>query len=144
MDKLIAQAHELFKNAGFGYAICDGTKLDLFASKHHDISDFGVTISTDDKPRALQFLHDNGWGLYARYVDTRYPDRRPTGNHLHHLIEDPLDTRWDDCENVSAILPDSYVKPIFLERAGVHVFKFEEPKNTTLDFIKIVFDKQQS
>jgi len=54
------------------------------------------------------------------------------------------DTKWDDCGNISAVLPDSYTKPEFIERAGVHAFIFSEPKLTKLDYLKIVFDKRQN
>jgi len=33
MDKVILQAGELLKGAGFEYAICDGFALDMFADK---------------------------------------------------------------------------------------------------------------
>jgi len=144
MDKIILQAHELFKDAGFNYAICGGFALEMFAGKNYrGHEDFDITIFDCDKHKALQFLHDKGWKLYARYEDTRYANIRSIGDKCLHLIEDPQNNKWDDCDNAVAVLPGSYATPVFIQRAGVYALKFDEPKLTKLDFIKIVFNKRQ-
>ena len=145
MDKLITQAHELLKGTGISYAICGGHALALFAGKkYRDNNDIDITIMDCHRHKALQFLAAKGWGLYARYVDARYIGVRSVTDRLLHLIDDPTSAEWDDCDKVSAVLPDSHAKPVLIERAGVHVFKFEEPRAAKLDYIKIVFDKPQA
>jgi len=144
MDKIILQAYELFMDAGFNYAICGGYALEMFAGKNYrEHSDFDITVFDCDRHKALQFLHDKGWKLYARYADTRYADIRSIGDRFLHLIEDPQDNKWDDTDSAVAVLPDSYATPVFIERAGVYALKFGEPKLTKLDFIKIAFDKRE-
>ncbi|MCL2855307.1 MAG: hypothetical protein FWE21_06780 [Defluviitaleaceae bacterium] len=143
MDKIILQAHELFKDAGFNYAICGGFALEMCAGKkYREHGDFDMSFFEDERQKVLQFLHSNGWKLYARYVD--FADRKKyLANHLLHLVEDPGDAKWDDCENFAAVLPDSYAKAHFVERAGVYTFAFDEPRLTKLDFIKVSFRKRQ-
>jgi len=144
MNKIILQAYELFKSAGFDYAICGGFALEMFVGKQYrEHDDFDITIFDCDRYKALQFLHDNGWGLYARYADTRFANIRSIGDRILHSIENPQGSKWEDSDNAVAILPDSYATPVYIERAGVHVLKFGEPKLTKLDFIKIAFNKQQ-
>ncbi|MCL2619923.1 MAG: hypothetical protein FWD97_03175 [Defluviitaleaceae bacterium] len=143
MDKIILQANELFKDAGFDYAICGGFALDMFAGKQYrEHNDFDMSFFDDERHKVLQFLHDKGWGLYARYAD--FADRKKyLANHLLHLVEDSVDAKWDDCENFVAILPDSYATAHFVERAGVYTLAFGEQKFAKLDFIKISFRKRQ-
>jgi len=144
MDKIILQAHELFKDADFNYAICGGFALEMFAGERfRDHADLDITIFHCDRGKVLQFLHNKGWGLYARYADTRYVNIRSIGDRFLHLIEDPQDDKWNDSDNAVAVLPDSYATPVFIERAGIHALKFSEPKLEKLDFIKIAFDKRQ-
>ena len=142
MNKLITQAHELFNNAGINYAICGGHALAMFAgNKYRDNNDLDISILDCHRLKTLQLLQNNGWKLYARYVDTRYIGVRSVTDRLLYPINDPANADWDDCEKISAILPSGHAKPNFIERAGVYVLKFDEPKPANLDYMKIVFDK---
>jgi len=121
----MTNTYELFNDADFHYSVYEDSAISVFQQDRH---------------KTLQYLHSRGWKLYARYADTKYANRRDVGGYLFHLMENPTDR--DDCTDVSAILPDSHAQPIFLERAGVYIFKFDDPKPTKLDYIKIAFDKQ--
>lgn len=142
MNKLIQQAHELFKNYDFDYCICGGFALDMFAGKElRAHGDFDVVVYKENKRDALRFLQENGWPIYGRFMNPN----QPVTQYLFYLIEDPANSKWDECENVWAVKPGSFAEMYPVERlnGAVYSYKINEPRLQSFDFIEIAFDTRE-
>ena len=141
MDKLILQAHDLFKNCDFDYCICGGFALDMFAGKElRPHGDFDIVVFKENKKDAVKFLMDNGWPVYGRFGGPE----QPVTQYLFHLIEDVTDNKWDDCENMWAVKPGSFAEMYSVDRIpGVYSYKINEPRLQGFDFIELAFDTRE-
>ena len=140
MNKIILQAHELFKNCGFPYFICGGFALDMFAGKElRPHGDFDISVFKENKRDAVKLLQDNGWPVYARFFDVDKPETMKE----FYLITDPDDSRWDDCENMWAVKPGSFAHMHLKEdKTDVYTYKIIEPRLQAFDFIELAFNTQ--
>ena len=140
MNKLILQAHDLFKNCDFPYFICGGFALDMFAGKElRPHGDFDISVFKENKRDVVKFLQDNGWPVYARFFD---PDKPETMKDFY-LIGDPNDSMLDDCLNMWAVKPGSFADMRLKEGAeGIYTYKIIEPRLQGFDFIELSFNTQ--
>lgn len=139
MDKLIYQAHDLFKNTGFDYAICGGFALDMFASKElRPHGDFDIVVFKEDKQRAVKFLINNGWLIYGRFME----EGKTATQILFYKINDPTESTWNDCKNMWAVKSGSFAEMYKLDRlqGDVYSYKIHEPRLQGFDFIELEFD----
>ena len=147
MDKLILQAGELFKDADFDWCVCGGFALDKFAGKQlRDHGDFDIMVFKQDKNRALQFMMDEGWTVYGRFME----EGRPIHNHIFYKIDDITNSYWDDCKNVWAVkpgcLPDVLYKLERLQAAQGDVYTYQTRKwlvENEIEFIEFEFDTKE-
>ncbi|MCL2362384.1 MAG: hypothetical protein FWC73_11305 [Defluviitaleaceae bacterium] len=143
MNKVIQQAHELFKKAGFDYAICGGYALDMFAGKEiREHGDFDILVYREDKHRAVQFMIDMGWDVFGRFGENG-----AVWQFLFYKVEDIKDSFWDACGGVWAIapgcLPNVLAKIDRLQGGKHEVYTYKSRKwhvQDELEFIEIAFD----
>ena len=140
MNKLILQAHELFKNCGFPYFICGGFALDMFAGKElRPHGDFDISVFKENKMDAVRFLQNNGWPVYARFFDVDKPETMKE----FYLIANPDDSKWDNCDNMWAVKPGSFAEMYLKEdKEDVYTYKIHEPRLQGFDFIELSFNTQ--
>jgi len=146
MNKVILQAHDLFKTAGFDYAICGGFGLDMFAGREiRTHGDFDIAIFAEDKRRAVQFLLDNDWPVYGRFGEVG-----PIWQYLFYKINDILDNFWDDLPNVWSVKHGGSPEMFKLERllgdGRIDVYSYKQPSEwhvKELNFIELGFDKRE-
>jgi len=101
MHKTILQAHELFKKAGFDYAICGGFGLEMFAGRElRTHGDFDIAVFKEDRQKAVQFLLDDNWPIYARYGEDA-----PVWQYIFYKLNDITDPYWHDLPNLWAVQP---------------------------------------
>jgi len=146
MNNAILQAHDLFKTAGFDYAICGGFALDMFAGKEiREHGDFDILVYKEDKHRAVQFMLDKGWDVFGRFAENG-----SVWQFLFYKVEDINDSFWDACGNVWAIAPGCL--PNVLERidrlhGGKHeVYTYKSRKwlvEGDIEFIELAFDTKE-
>jgi len=143
MQNVILQANEIFKTAGFDYAVCGGFALDMFAGKElRPHGDFDITIFKEDKHRAVQFMKEHGWGAYGRFME----EGRMATLLLFFEIDDITNSYWDDCRNMWAIKPDSLPNVLHkLDRikGPGDMYTYQTRKwlvQDTLEFIELEFD----
>ncbi|MCL2169583.1 MAG: hypothetical protein FWB74_06130, partial [Defluviitaleaceae bacterium] len=144
MTKVIYDGHELFKTAGFDYAICGGYAFDMFAGKKlRDHGDFDILVFTDDKVRALQFIMERGWTVFGRFME----EGRIITQHIFYKVENITDSYWDDCKNFWAIkpgcLPDVLHKLDRLQGGEGEIYTYQTRKwlvKEDIEFIEFEFD----
>jgi len=141
MNNVILQAHNLFKTAGFDYAICGGFALDMFAGRElRSHGDFDIMVFKEDKHRAVRFMMYKGWSVFGRFME----EGRPITQHLFYKIDDITNSYWNDCKNMWAIkpggLPDVLHK---LDRLPPEVYTYQSRKwlvQDNIEFIELEFD----
>jgi len=142
MHDVIKQAHELFKSAGFDYAICGGFGIEMFAGcELRTHGDFDVLMYKEDKRRAVQFMMDNGWPIYGRFGEVG-----PVWQFLFYKVEDINDAFWDDCNNYWAVKPNTTPEMFRLERMQPLVYSYKQPTEwlvKELDFVELAFDTRE-
>jgi len=143
MNKVILQAHDLFKTADFDYAICGGFALDMFAGKEiREHGDFDILVFKEDKRRAIQFLLDKGWTVFGRFMEAG-----SVWQFLFYKIEDITDSFWDDCENVWAIKPGRLLDVLQkIDRLQGEVYTYKSRKwlvEDDIEFIELAFDARE-
>jgi len=138
MNKLILEASDFFKNCGFPYFVCGGFALDMFAGKElRPHGDFDLSVFKENKWDAIRFLQNNGWIVYARFFD---PDKPETMKEFY-LIADLSEDRVDNCGNMWAVKPESFVQMGLKEgEADIYTYKIIEPRLQGFDFIELSFD----
>ena len=106
----------------------------MFAGKElRAHGDFDISIFEQSKEEAVNLLQDNGWDIYARFIDL---EDESTHN-VFHLIEDVGDERWRACSNMWAIKPDSWVEMILeSNESGIYKprAKKDVPRMQNFDF----------
>jgi len=143
MNKIIQQAHEMFKTAGFDYAICGGFALDMFAGKKiREHGDFDILVFDEDKRKAAQFMLDNGWLLFGRFGE-----HGAVWQYLFYKVEDIMDSFWDDCPNFWAIQPACLPQVLQkINRIQGEVYTYQVRKwlvENEIEFIEIGFDTRE-
>ncbi|MCL2619920.1 MAG: hypothetical protein FWD97_03160 [Defluviitaleaceae bacterium] len=143
MDKIILQTKELFKDAGFDYAICGGFALDMFAGKEiREHGDFDILVFGEDKHRAVQFLLDKGWLVFGRFVENG-----SVWQYLFYKVNDITDGFWDNCKNFWAIKPDCLPKVLQkIDRLQGDVYTYQTRKwlvQDDIEFIELEFDTKE-
>jgi len=144
MDKLILQVHDLFKTAGFDYAICGGFGFDMFAGKVlRSHGDFDVMVFKEDKHRVVQFLQNNGWTIYGRFME----EGKTVTQLLFYKINDITDSTWDDCKNMWAIKPGCLQAVLYkLDRLQGEIYTYQSRKwlvQDSIEFIELEFDARE-
>jgi len=143
MNTIILQAHNLFKAAGFTYAICGGFALDMFAGKEiREHGDFDILVFDEDKRRAAQFMLDNGWLLFGRFGE-----HGAVWQFLFYKVDDIADSFWDDCPNFWAIKPNCLPQVLQkINRIQGEVYTYQTRKwlvENEIEFIELGFDKRE-
>jgi len=135
LHKLIYEANDLFKNCGFDYCICGGFALDMFAGREiRKHGDFDISFFKEDRVRAIKFLMDNEWPVYAR-----------TELREFFLVIDPNDSRLTEMDNMWAVKPGSFANMLPVEgKENVYTYKIVEPRLQGFDFIEISFDAREN
>jgi len=144
MNKVILQAHDLFKTTGFDYAICGGYGIEMFVG--HEIrehGDFDIMVFKEDKHRAVQFMMDKGWLVFGRFME----EGRLITQYLFHKIEDITDSFWDDCKNMWAVKSDCLPNVLDkLDRLQGGIYTYKSRKwlvQGELEFIELEFDARE-
>ena len=142
MNKLILEANNLFKTCGFPYFVCGGFALDIFAGEElRPHGDFDISVFKEDKREVLEFLKNNGWPVYGRFFDFDKPETLTE----FYLITDLNESKIDECSNMWAVKPGSFVEMILKEdKPGVYTYKIHEPRLQGFDFIELAFDTQKN
>ena len=139
MNKVILQAHDLFKTAGFDYAICGGFGIEMFAGRElRSHGDFDIAVFLEDRQKAVQFLLDNDWPVYGRFME-----KGPIWQYLFYKISYITDSLLDDCRNIWTVKPDCIPEMYKLERLQPEVYSYKQPSEwlvKNLDFIEVAFD----
>jgi len=143
MNKVIVQGNELFKTAGFDYAICGGFGLDMFADKEiREHGDFDILVFEEDMRRAAKFMLDNGWLLFGRFGE-----HGAVWQFLFYKVDDITDSFWDDCPNFWAIKPDNLPQVLQkINRIQGEVYTYQTRKwlvENEIEFIELGFDKRE-
>jgi len=143
MNKVILQVHDLFKAAGFDYAICGGFAIDMFAGKElREHGDFDILVFREDKHRAVQFLMDNGWIVFGRFAENG-----SVWQYLFYKIEDITDSFWDNCANFWAIKPGCLPRVLQkIDRLQGEVYTYQTRKwlvQDNIEFIELAFDVRE-
>lgn len=145
MNKVILEANEIFKDAGFDYAICGGFAIDMYAGrKLREHGDFDILVFKEDKQPIIHFMLDKGWMVFGRFME----EGKPITQHLFYKIEDITDRFWDDCVNVWAIKPECLADVLEkLDRLQGEVFTYKSRKwlvQEDLEFIELEFDERKN
>jgi len=143
MNNIIQQAHNLFKTAGFDYAVCGGFGLDMFAGKKiREHGDFDILIFGEDQRRAAQFMLDNGWLLFGRFGE-----HGAVWQFLFYKVNDITDSFWKDCPNFWAIKPSCLPQVLQkIDRIQGEVYTYQARKwlvENEIEFIEIGFDTKE-
>ena len=144
MNKVILEANEIFKDAGFDYAICGGFAIDMYAGRElREHGDFDILVFTEDKQPVIQFMLDKGWTVFGRFME----EGRPITQHLFYKIEDITNCFWDDCVNVWAIRPGCLSNVLDkLDRLQGEIYTYKSRKwlvRDDLEFIELEFDVRE-
>ena len=145
MNKVILQAQNLLKTAGFDYAICGGFALDMFAGKElRSHGDFDILVFKEDMHRAVQFMINNGWLIFGRFME----EGRVITQHLFYKVDNISDSYWDDCKNIWAIKPDCLPDVLHkLDRLQGDIYTYQTRKwlvQNNIEFIELEFDTRES
>jgi len=142
MHNVILQAHELFKKAGFDYAICGGFGLEMHAGKElRTHGDFDIAVFIEDRQKAVQFLLDNDWPVYGRFGEVG-----PIWQYLFYKISDITDSFWGELPNVWSVRHGGSPEMFKLERLQPEVYSYKQPEEwlvKELDFIELAFDTRE-
>jgi len=139
MNKLIKQARDLFKDAGFDHAICGGYALDLFAGrqlrKHGDLD---LCFYQQDMPQVLQYLLDRNWPIYGREGGW---DELRAKQFIFYNITNASDPELKDF-GFWAVKPGGWMEMIPLPRASAHTFLYKNHgfKDDEFTFIELAFN----
>jgi len=144
MNKVILQAHEMFKTAGFDYAICGGFGLDMYVGTElRPHGDVDIMVFKEDKRRAVQFMMDMGWSVFGRFME----EGKPITMHLFYKIEDITDSYWDDCKNMWAVEPSRLPEVLCkIDRLQGEIYTYQSRKwlvQDHIEFIELEFDAQE-
>ena len=143
MQNVIYEAHELFKNTGFDYAICGGFAFDMYTGRTlRTHGDFDITVFKEDKHQAVNLLMGMGWQVYGRFMETG----KPATNVLFYKVEDIAHSYWDDCINFWAIKPNCFPEMYKLPRLGGEVYSYKAGKFLVenLEFIELEVDTREN
>jgi len=140
MNRSIYKAHNLFKNAGFDYAICGGFGIEMFAGKEiREHGDFDVLMFKEDKQRTVQFMMDNDWLVFGRFGE-----HGAIWQFLFYKVNDITDSFWNDCPNFWAIKNDCLPQVLQkIDRIQDEVYTYQTRKwlvQDELEFIELAFD----
>jgi len=146
MNTLMHTANDLFKSAGFDYAVCGGFGFDMFAGKElRTHGDFDIVVFKEDKRRVVQFMIDNGWIVCGRFME----EGRVITNYLFYKIDDIADSYWDNCKNMWAVkagcLPQVLHKLDRLQGARGDVYTYQTRKwlvQDDIEFIELEIDSR--
>jgi len=169
MNNVILQAHDLLKTAGFDYAICGGFGIEMYADKElRSHGDFDIAVFLEDRQKAVQFLLDNDWPVYGRFME-----EGPIWQYLFYKINDITDSFWGDCRNIWTVKPGSIPEMYKLHRlqrscsvsqtartcnladcssklsacqSNLEVYSYKQPSEwhvKSLDFIEFAFDVRE-
>jgi len=144
MNKIIQQGNDIFKTAGFDYAICGGYGLDMFVGEEFRThGDFDIVVYEEDKERVINFLMDQGWLIYGRFME----EGRVVTQHIFYKIDDITNSYWNDCKNVWAVkpscLPDVLHKLERLQGPQGDIYTYQNRKwlvQNEIEFIELEFD----
>ena len=142
MNKVILQANDLFKNAGFCYNVCGGYAFDIHAGVElRTHGDLDIAVFVEDKLKAVKFLHELGWPIFGRFMQ----EGKMATQILFYKVDNPDDKEWAACKNFWAIKPGSYLEMYEIERLpGVYSYKRNETSGETaiqrFDFIELEID----
>lgn len=144
MNKVITDAHNFFKTAGFDYAICGGFALDIFVGKElRTHGDFDIMIFNEDKQRAVQFMQNNGWPVYGRFMDFDIPATLT----LFYKITNITDPFWNECINMWSVKPGGKPEMRKINRIQGDVYSYEKPVGKwdvqNFEFIEIEVDTRE-
>jgi len=144
MNDVILQANNLFKTAGFDYAICGGFAFDMFADKElRTHGDFDISVFKENKQAAVKFMQQNNWTVYGRFMEVG----KPATQYLFYKIEDITHSFWDDCRNMWAIkpncLPEMYKFHRLQGEVEVYSYKPCEWCVRNLEFIELEIDARE-
>jgi len=147
MNKIIQQGNDIFKAAGFDYAICGGYGLDMFVGKEFRAhGDFDIVVYEEDKECVINFLIDNGWLIFGRFME----EGRVVTQHIFFKIDDITNSYWNDCQNVWAIkpecLPDVLHKLDRLQGLQGDIYTYQNRKwlvQDEIEFIELAFDGRE-
>ena len=131
MHKIILQAHELLKDAGFPYCVCGGFALDMFVGRElRKHGDFDISVFEHDRRKVVDFLQENDWPIYARFSASEF-----------YLVEDWTDEQLAKHDNMWAVKPGGFAE-MYLKDAekGVYSYRIREPRLQGFDFIEIAFN----
>ena len=142
MNNVIIQAHDLFKTAGFDYAICGGFGIDMYVGRElRSHGDFDIAVFQEDRQKAVRFLLDNGWPVYGRFME-----KGPIWQYLFYKIRDFTESFWDECNNIWTVKPGCIPEMYKLDRLQPEVYSYKQPSEwlvKSLDFIEIAFDNKE-
>jgi len=141
VNELVPQAQELFKDCGFLYFICGGFALDMFAGKElRPHGDFDISVFMENKREVVDFLHSNGWPVYARFASVDNPDSFKE----FYLLADLPSGKLDECENMWAVKPGSFAEMYLKDdNKGIYSYRIHEPRLQGFDFIELAFNMQK-
>ena len=140
--KAITQLNEVFKAAGFDYAICGGFALDMFVNREiRDHGDLDVMVFREDKHRAIQFLMNSGWLVFGRFAE-----HGAVWQYLFYKVADITDGFWDGCTNYWAIKPE-YLPQVLqkIDRLPGEVYTYQARKwlvQREIEFIELELDSR--
>ncbi|MCL2398362.1 MAG: hypothetical protein FWC91_01295 [Defluviitaleaceae bacterium] len=142
MNEVILQAHDLFKTAGFDYAVCGGFGIDMFAGKElRSHGDFDILVFKEDKHRAVQLMMDKGWPIYGRFME----EGKPATQYLFYKISNITDNFWDDCINMWTIKPNCLPEMYKFDRLQGDIYSYKPHKwhVQNFEFIELEFDTRE-
>jgi len=148
MNNIIQQGHNFFKTAGFDYAVCGGFGFDMFAGKElRTHGDFDIVVYKEDKQQVVNFMVDNGWTVYGRFME----EGRLITLQLFYKIEDITDSYWNDCKNMWAVkdgcLPQVLRKVDRVQGDMGDVYTYQTRKwlvQDEIEFIEFEFDAKMN
>jgi len=148
MNNIIQQGHNFFKTAGFDYAVCGGYGFDMFAGKElRTHGDFDIVVYKEDKQQVVNFMVDNGWTVYGRFME----EGRLITLQLFYKIEDITDIYWNDCKNMWAVkdgcLPQVLRKVDRVQGDMGDVYTYQTRKwlvQDEIEFIEFEFDAKMN
>ena len=142
MNKLIQQAHDLFKGVDFEWCVCGGYALDMFAGKElRPHGDFDMCFFQQDRAKVLQYLIDRNWPVFGRQGGW---EELPITQFIFYNITDASDPELKDY-GFWAVKPGGWMEmtPLPRTKAGTcsyynHGFTADE-----FTFIEVAFNDKE-
>jgi len=143
MNKVILQMNELFKTAGFDYAVCGGFAIDMHVGKElREHGDFDIMVFKEDKYQAIQFLMLNGWDVFGRFMENG-----AVWQFLFYKVEDITADFWENCANFWAVKRESLPNVLQkIDRLQGEVYTYQSRKwhvQDEIEFIELEFDTRE-